>query len=166
MENAISHSDILFPSFLKNQRVYNLAEAYWRRFFHRLFDPKGVPFQEFYNKHFANGQKEYDANPIFDAYFPLQHKLVRIIQFFPEPDDLSLSGWIDHFPAAELDESQQPDPVDISRKNDPIPELVLSLAMTKKAVGQVEELLRRWVLEDIGEREVKGYLDELSERAC
>lgn len=162
MGNTISSSDILFPTFLENQRVYNLAEAYWRRFFHRLFDPGGIPFREFYNKHFANGQKEYDANPIFDAYFPQQHKLVRIIQFFPEPGELSLSGWIDHFPAAELDEDQQPEPVDASRKNDPIPELVLSLAMTRKAMAQVEGLLQNWVLEDVGESEMDRFLEELA----
>lgn len=162
MGNALSSSDILFPTFLEDQRVYNLAEAYWRRLFHRLFGEKGVPFLEFYSKHFANGQKEYDANPIFDAYFPQQHKLVRIIQFFPEPGDMGLTGWIDHFPAAELDEDRQPEPTDVSRKNDPIPELVLSLAMTRKVMARMEGLLQYWILEDVGVGEMKQYLEELS----
>ncbi|MCB0558606.1 MAG: hypothetical protein H6573_26695 [Lewinellaceae bacterium] len=64
MESTINRSGILFPSFLEDQRVYNLAEAYWRRFFYRIFDLQGIPFQDFYNKHFANGQKEYDASLI------------------------------------------------------------------------------------------------------
>ena len=162
MENAISTNDITFSTFLENQRVYNLAEAYWRRFFQRLFGQQDVPFQGFYNKHFGNGQKIYDANPIFDAYFPLQHKLVRIIQYFPEPNDLFLTGWVDYFPSDELDDDQKPQPTNLSRKDDPIPELVISLAMTKKALLQVKELLEQWILEDIGREEMEQALKALN----
>ncbi|MCO6478451.1 MAG: hypothetical protein J5I94_17605 [Phaeodactylibacter sp.] len=152
----------MFSTFLENQRVYNLAEAYWRRFFQQFFSSQDVPFQDFYNRHFINGQKIYDANPIFDAYFPQQHKLVRIIQYIPEPDDWLLTGWIDRFPADELDNDQKPHPTDSSRKDDPIPELVLSLAMTKKNLVQVKELLGQWILEDINGEEMEKILKALN----
>lgn len=83
----------LYKNFLQDQRIYNLTEACWRRFFQRLFGPQEVPFRSFYNKHYVNGQKIYEANPVFDAYFPQQHKLVRIIQYLPEPGDLLLTGY-------------------------------------------------------------------------
>lgn len=162
MENAVSTTDIMFPAFLENHRVYNLAEAYWRRFFQRLFVPQEVPFRSFYNKYYANGHKIYEANPILDAYFPQQHKLVRIIQYLPEPGDLLLTGWTSDFPADELDDDQRPLPTDRSRRDHPIPELTLSLAMTKKNLVKVEELLQQWIFEDLDKEEMEQVLSSLN----
>lgn len=158
MEAVIKNNDILFPSFLEDQRVYNLAEAYWRRRFDALFTPSGIVFYPFYSRHFGNGQKIYDGNPIFDAYFPAFHKLIRILQYLPEPGEPLCSAWTDSWPIEEMNEAEKPSFIPPSRQNQPIPELVLDLALTSETRDWAERLIRAWIIQGLNKEDMKQMI--------
>lgn len=157
MEAQINNEPLLFPTFLENRSVYNLAEAYWRRVFRQLFQPQGTAFQSFYNQ--AN--KDFSGNPIIVAYFPKQHKLVRIIQVVPGPDDLRFDAWIDTLEVKELEPNQRPTPTLPELALMPVPELVIHLGMTKTTVHLTIRLLRQWIMEDVSAQTMKGSIDQI-----
>ncbi|MDX1666930.1 MAG: hypothetical protein R3350_06865 [Saprospiraceae bacterium] len=160
MATEMTKDKPLYITFLEDRRVYNLVEAYWRRLFHGLFDEANFSFHPFYNKHFRNGQKEYDANPIFDAYFPARHKLVRILQEMPEPDAPPLTAWIDHWPAAEMDAAERPRPDDPEKALMPIPELVIALSLSRETAALTRCFLKQWILEDFNAEEMEKAIEE------
>lgn len=164
MAPEIKNNRLLFASFLENPRIYNLVEAYWRRLFHRLFSPEGLSFHSFYNTRYANGEKMYDANPIFNAYFPDRHKLVRIIQDIPDPGEVPVAAaWLDSFPTPELDDNLKPNPTDPEKKNQPIPELAIALSLTPGTARTAQQWLRKWIIEDYSPAVMKREIDELAQ---
>lgn len=134
----------LYPTFLENKRVYNLNQAYWRRLLTDIIKDTDLSFQSYLNPLGANGQKEYDGNPIFDAYFPSLSKAIRIIQDVPEDDSNDLSAWIDHI---ELEEGKPA-----------IPELVIAVTLTQDTASQAQELIRQWIVADVSVVEMKEIL--------
>lgn len=128
-------SNNLYPSFLENKRVYNLNQGYWRRLLTDLIKDTDLTFEPYLNPVDANGQKEYDGNPIFNAYFPSLRKAIRIIQDVPEGDAAELSAWMDH--------------IDIEENQPPIPELVLAVTLSRETSAQAQRLMEQWVLENV-----------------
>ena len=161
MAVTVNNDELLYASFLDDHRTYQLVVSYWHRLFKEILANTELPFQPFYNKHYKNGQKDYSANPIFDAYFPDRHKLVRIIQYLPESGDRLFSAYIEHWPIANMTEEQRPCPTDPSQALQPIPELVIALALTKETSVTAEELIQKWVKEDVSEIEMKKNIDLL-----
>lgn len=157
---ALDEQHILFRTFLEDHRTYHLVEGYWKRLFKALFAEKNIPFQPFYTKRSRSGRKLYHANPIFDAYFPEQHKLVRIIQYLPEPDDLLLSAYLDHWDIAEMEPDNQPRPADAAKALTPVPELVISLALTRETAAAARNLLRQWIVNDLNEEAMERVIEE------
>jgi hypothetical protein len=156
MDAEIKRDDLLFPSFLENRRIYNLAEAWWRRLFRKLFSSADLSFHTFYNNRYVSGEKIYGGNPIFNAYFPDRHKLVRIIQEIPEPGaEPAVAAWLDSFPTSELDDARKPDPTNPELKNEPIPELVIALSLTRGTAHMAQEWLRQWIVEDLSPAEMQ-----------
>ena len=64
MENKI-----LYPNFLENKRTYNLAQGAWKRLLNKVLKDFGYTYTPYLNE-LQNGKKEYDGNPIFNAYIP------------------------------------------------------------------------------------------------
>ena len=135
MENSLTHPKYLFPTFLEDKKVFNLAEAYWRRMITTIAQEANAPFHSYINHYDSKGRKEYDANPIFDAFFPSLHKAVRIIQDEPETDAPGLATWMD---TITLNEGQPP-----------VPELVIALALSRETAATARELIRKWVVEGL-----------------
>lgn len=159
MDAEIKLNDLLFPSFLENHRIYNLAEAWWRRLFRRLFSSAGLSFASFYNSYYSTGEKIYGGNPIFNAYFPDRHKLVRIIQEIPEPGvEPAVAAWLDSFPISELGDDKKPQPANPEIKNEPIPELVIALSLTRGTAHTAQKWLRKWVVEDLSLAEMQRMI--------
>lgn len=137
---------VLFPAFLEDHEVYQQAEAYWQMLFEALFTTKDIPFHRYYNTISPAGEKDYTGNPIFDAYFPRQHKLVRVIQFIAtEADQPRFDFWEDAWPTAELDPPLRPIPHDPAKSLEPVPELVISLELSTDTAEQARQLLQQWV---------------------
>lgn len=155
MDAQLNNEPLLFPTFLENRSVYNLAEAYWRRVFRQLFQPLGVAFQSFYNQ--AN--KDFSGNPIIVGYFPMQHKLVRVIQVIPDLDDLRFDAWIDTLEVKELEPHQRPTPAQTELALMPVPELVVHLGMTKTTVHLAIRLLRLWIIENVSVDTMKAEIN-------
>jgi hypothetical protein len=125
------------------------AERYWQQRFTQLLAPHGLSHQPFYNKYAAGGQKIAVGNPIFDAYVPQRHKLVRIIQYdLAEAEGELLSFYTDAWPTAQMAPELRPRPAEPAKRDAPIPELVIALFLSGETVLQVEELVRGWVIED------------------
>lgn len=137
MENSLTQPKYLFPTFLEDKKVFNLAEAYWRRMITAIAEEANAPFQPYINHHDSKGRKEYNANPIFDALFPSLHKAVRIIQDEPEAGAPDIATWMD---TIELEEGQPP-----------VPELVIALALSRESAAAARELIRQWVVEGFSE---------------
>jgi len=159
MAVSLEPSDVLYPAFLADHRIYHLVEGYWKRLFDQVLADTGLRYRRFYNQRTGSGRRLYDANPIFDAYFPGRHKLVRILQYLPEPDDPLFFAYLDAWPAAEPDDDPRPRPDDPAKALDPIPELVLSLALTRETAAKAKTLLRHWVVADVSEKEMEAWID-------
>jgi hypothetical protein len=144
MAADVKSNKVLYPSFMESARVYNLAEGYWQRMARQLAAEAGLAFQRFYRNRHANGEKIYEGNPIFDAYFPERHKLVRIIQYLPEPGDRPISAWLGSWPAGAAPGGA----VSPEKQGAAIPELVISLALTRETAAIARRLLRQWIVED------------------
>ena len=159
--STLNDHPLLYPTFLEDYRTYHLVEAYWRRRLDQLLADSGITYHAFYNKRYANGQYIYDANPIFDAYFPARHKLVRIIQFYPESGDPLIEAYLDHWPVKEMDPGKRSRPADPSKSLAPIPELVIDLALTRATAEQALQLIQQWIVEDRPEEEMEGLVEEV-----
>jgi hypothetical protein len=129
-------SKYLYASFLEDKRVYNLAQAWWGRLLTGLASERKLEFRPYLNPRPASGRKEYDGNPICNAYFPTLDKAVRIIQEGPEEEPASLSAWLD---TAEIHEA-----------GPETPELVIALELSRATATRARALLRRWLVEDVG----------------
>lgn len=144
METSLKNSKYLFSSFLENKNAFNLSQAYWGRMIKSIAREKGLSFQPYLNPYDGAGQKEYGANPIYDAYFPSLQKAVRIIQDTPEEGPRDITAWINYF---EIEEDQPE-----------MPELVIAIALSQESAGTARELLRKWLLDGLSGEEMGGFL--------
>lgn len=159
MATILNNKQLLYSGFLDDHRTYHLVVAYWQRLFQQLLSATKLTFHPFYTKQDGSGQRDYGGNPIFDAYFPDLHKLVRIIQYLPESGDQLISAYLDHWPAAEMAAEQRPQPTDPDRSLAPIPELVIAIALTRETSTLAQELIRQWVLEDASEADMEEIIE-------
>jgi len=139
-----------FSDFLENKKVFNLAEAYWRRIVTAIAQERGCSFRPYLNHLGADGRKEYDANPIFEAFFPELNKAVRIIQDRPQQGKMDISGWLDQL---ECEEGRPP-----------TPELVLALALSRETAKAARQLLHRWIVDDCTPQEIKKEIPKVNFR--
>lgn len=143
------NNKFLFTAFLADKKVFNLAEAYWRRLVSAVAEEAEVDFYSYLNHYDAQGRKEYDPNPIFDAYFPRLRKAVRIIQEEPEPGAPDIGAWVDE--------------IELKEDTAPVPELVIALALSRETAATDRELIRKWVGEEVARREMEKVIGDLSE---
>lgn len=127
-------SKYLYASFLEDKRIYNLAQAWWGRLLTGLAAERKLEFRPYLNPRPASGRKEYDGNPICNAYFPSLDKAVRIIQEAPEEEQASLSAWLDT--------------IEIHETGAETPELVIALELSRTTASRARGLLLRWLVED------------------
>ena len=120
----------LFVGFLESKRLYNLTAAYWHRMVYKIAEEKQLEFQPYINLYDTHGHKEYDANPIFSAFFPGLNKAVRIIQDEPEADAPDLTYWEDRI---ELKVAH------------PTKELVIAVALSVSSAAEAKRLIADWL---------------------
>lgn len=155
------NKNLLFPSFLEDPQEYGQAKSFWQKFFNELLNSIELPFHPFYNTQNHKGEDFSDGNPIFDAYLPSSHRLIRIIQFLPEPGDLPITAWIDKVDPSLLEEALQPKPDNPSLQEQVIPELVIHLALSKRTVQLAEQLINYWVVEKLDTEAMEKAIDKL-----
>lgn len=140
---------IQFPDFLTNPSSYQKVQEFWKETL-KQYLPKGEEaWQPFYNNPILDG------NPIFSAWLPQQQKLVRIIQFLPEPGDLLFSSWIDQWQGDFPKHITQQPP-----GKPPIPELVLELALTPETQQLAKTMMHLWIYLDQPPKEIRNFLIE------
>lgn len=150
METYLRKSKYLYSSFLDDKKIYNLSQAYWGRMIRFIAREKGLSFQHYLNPYDGAGRKEYEANPIYDAYFPALCKAVRIIQDTPEEGAPDITAWINNF---EIEEGQPE-----------TPELVVAIALSQESAGMARELLRKWLLDGLSGKEMERAFEEIVKR--
>jgi hypothetical protein len=137
---------ILYSSFLKQKNIYNLNSGYWKRKLLRKLDLKISPENRYISNKKSDGKNFYDGNPIF-SYIE-NNKAFRIIQ--ENPEDLSsfsgvklIDAWIDKLYKSE---------------NLQIPELVISLYLTKETVDKTIELVKEFRVDNLNKENIDEYL--------
>ncbi len=137
---------ILYSSFLKEKNIYNLNSGYWKR---KLFKKLNLKFSienQYVSNKKSNGKNFYDGNPIF-SYIE-KNKAFRIIQEDPEElynySDIKLiDAWIDKLYKSE---------------NSNIPELVISLYLTRETVDKTIELINKFLFDNLNKENIEEYL--------
>ncbi len=132
---------VLYQNFLEDKNIYNLAQASWGRVLASLLKDFDYTHSPYLNDR-QNGKKEYDGNPIFNAYIPEIKRAVRIIQVSPEEEGDDISGWIDN----------------IQLKNKNTKELVLDLKLTKEAKQRARQLISAWIEAELDEKRMGEIL--------
>jgi len=140
---GMEKSMVLYANFLTNKRVYNLAQAYWKRLFDRLAKACGFAWSPYINQ-MQGGKKEYDGNPIFSAYVVSKNRAVRIIQAAPEEGSMEISVWVDS--------------IELKDGKSPVPELVMDVVLSPATKDLAEKLVEGWLAEGWTEKEIQKML--------
>jgi len=137
---------ILYNSFLKEKNIYNLNSGYWKRKLLNKLDLKFSLENQYVTNKKSNGKNFYDGNPIF-SYIE-NDKAFRIIQ--ENPEDLSnynniklIDAWIDKLYKSE---------------NRQIPELVISLYLTRETVDKTIELIKEFRFDNLNKDNIERFL--------
>lgn len=142
----------LYRDFLYSKKIYNLNEGFWTKTLNRIIkgvcttdDKTSKGFRKWLKTTYANNEKFYDANPIFNALCETQNKAIRIIQEALETvDNIEISAWIE----------------DTKVNGQNISELVISLELSKEASKIAEDLIRYWILETTDNTKMLELIEE------
>jgi len=135
---------ILYADFLENKRVYNLAQGAWKRLLNKVLKDFGYTYTPYLNE-LQNGKKEYDGNPIFNAYIPEIKRAIRIIQVSPKEEGDDISAWVDDIALSQSKHTK---------------ELVLDLKLSKKVKKIAEKLIGEWINQQLDDATVNNLLSE------
>lgn len=137
---------ILYNSFLKKKNIYNLNSGYWKKKLLKNLDLKFSIENQYISNKKQDGKNFYDGNPIFSHIE--NNKAFRIIQ--EDPEDLSnfknvklIDAWIDKLHKTE---------------NHTLPELVVSLYLTRETVEKTIELIKAFRFDDLNKENINQYL--------
>ena len=139
-------AEVLYANFLADKRVYNLAQASWKRLFDRMAETNGFSYSPYINQ-IQGGRKEYDGNPIFSAFIASKNRAVRIIQLEPEAGGLDISAWVDT--------------IELFKGKTPVQELVLDVVLSKQGKELARKLIDGWLTEGWTAKDVDRLLDHL-----
>jgi len=132
---------LLYHNFLNDKKIYNLAVAYWQRYFDLLLGKNN--YQAYLTTGFVNGQKFYDGNPMFTALLTNSDRAVRIVQEEAEADELEIGAWLDR--------------VELPEKN--VNELVIHLVLSKESLQIAREWIQKWLLDKINTAEMQKIIE-------
>lgn len=122
----------LYPSFLRDDREYQLSEDHWLRLWAQL-DPRAVDEFGWQQPWFQPLPRSLgEGNPIFSAVSPLLRRGIRVIQHEPTESGLEIQAWPDFFGGTSSDSGS-------------IAELVISCALSDMASSVALSLIVPWV---------------------
>lgn len=141
---------ILYKNFLTEKNIYNLNTGYWKRKLLKNLDIKFSIEKQYIKNRKPDGTNFYDGNPIFS--YVENGKAFRIIQEnFYEINSLEnyneirpIEAWIDKLYLNNNDLS--------------IPELVISLYLTRETVYKCIELIKLFRFDVLNKENIEGYL--------
>ncbi len=125
----------LFKNFLNDKRVYHLNENYYQNLFTEVLNKKVQPF---YNTTFGNGNKFYNANPMFSALH--DNRIIRIIQKEPSHQP-HFKAYLDTF--------------------DNLDELVIVLELTDQFGPVIRQLAQQWLVEKSSKQCIKALINSI-----
>lgn len=148
----------LYNSFLKDKRIYNLNQGYWKRVFKKKLNEELMMDNILFMNVDKEGSKIYDANPIFTYINQERTRAVRIIQ-----DDTSLATRNcengDFFISAWIDSITLYDKAGDNNEGTAVEELVIALYLTRETVDTSMKLVTRWLSFDLNEDAISQILD-------
>ena len=139
--------NIQFPNFLEDVRDYELLTTFWTQLLHQL------PIEGDWHPLYQNPSR--DGNPIFSAWLPRQGKLLRIIQFLPEPGDQLCAAWLDDWQGDWPEGLPTPD----NLAEQPVPELVIELSATEETLQLARTLIFLWLVVDLPKEEMERLIN-------
>ena len=138
----------LFPNFLNNKLEYQICRSYWEAKMKYLFDKNGISdYTPYLNTTFANGQEQYNGNPIINLHIKTRNKAIRIVQEEPETENVEISSWTNKI---EID-------------NLPATELVICLELSPETELITFDLIEKWIVNDYSLTTIEKYIDFLLE---
>lgn len=143
LQNSLTMEDILYYNFLHDPSIYNLAQGAWSRVVQKIAKEGELSLEPYINTS-NNGQKEYDGNPIFNAFIPELKKAVRIIQVDPNEEGDEITAWVD---TIELPTAQQP-----------VAELVIDLKLTRSSKEIARYFIEMWLLHNLDQQQIDEVL--------
>lgn len=137
---------MLYPDFLENEVSYDAAQAMWADRLDTLAVQYNFSYALYLNESLANGEKDRDGNPIFNAWIPSINRGVSISQEVPEGEDLYIQGYLDRIE----DFDGLPD----------FDELVIDLVLSEETKAIAETWIHAWLVEQVDKGTMDKLLDE------
>jgi len=134
----------LFKNFLEDKQVYQNNVVYWKHILTKIIKNKSESY-DWIEPQFANSESFFDGNPMVSLICHSPKKAIRIIQEEPESNSLEISAWVDNFYLSE---------------EESIKELVISLELSFESTILVENLIKKWILEDLKDSQMSNFIDE------
>lgn len=143
---------LLFKQFLNDKNIYNLNVSYWRIKLQKALDEKISSQNQLIKNLNEKGKNFYDGNPMFSFYSKAKGKAIRVIQedpvFVENYTDIKLiEAWITKIHVIGKENSEQE-----------VPELVVSIFLTRNTVEKCVQLAREWFYGDLTKSNLKSRL--------
>jgi predicted ATPase len=150
---------VLYQEFLNDKKIYNLNVGYWRNKLQNALSEKISSGDQLIKNIDDKGKNFYDGNPIFSYYSPKMDKAIRVIQLDPT--------YIETYSEIKLIEAWITK-IFVAKKNaleNEVPELVISLFLTKSTVDSCTQLAKEWFFGDLTQLNLHNRLGENAEKS-
>ncbi len=134
----------LFPNFLTSELEYRICKSYWETKIEYLLQKSNIiNIEQYLNTKFANGQEQFNGNPIVNFYVKSKNKALRIVQDIPETETVEISAWTNKFKTDDLNTT----------------ELVISLELTPESEQITYDFIKKWFINDYSASVMEKYID-------
>ncbi|MEM9888805.1 MAG: hypothetical protein AAF849_23115 [Bacteroidota bacterium] len=142
--------EISYANFMDNSIVYDAMQMLWYDLLNSLALKHDFAYKPYLNSLLANGEKDRDANPIFNTFIQESNRAVRIIQIPEEEQQAThIQAYLNVFGDEEYDEKV-------------IDELVIHLVYSETARNLTKDWMKAWLVDGIEKEEMETLLEEQS----
>ncbi|MEM9847635.1 MAG: hypothetical protein AAF847_07085 [Bacteroidota bacterium] len=142
--------EISYANFMANPIVYDAMQMLWYDLLNSLALEHDFAYKPYLNSLLANGEKERDANPIFNTYIQEPSRAVRIIQI---PEEEKQATHIQAYLNVSGDEEYDEEIID---------ELVIHLVYSETARILTKNWMKAWLVDGMEKEEMEVLLEEQS----
>lgn len=125
----------LYSDFLKDKKVYNLNEAFYKRLLKAV---TGSQPEHYFKKVYGNGQKIYDDH-IFSTMY--NDRILQVIQLEPVSEQPFLKARVQKW-------------------DNQLDMLVLSLELSDAVKPDLEKIIRAWLVEGIASKKINELIEK------
>jgi hypothetical protein len=138
----------LYTNFMDDPIVYDAMQMVWYDLLHDLALEHEFTYRPYLNSLLPNGEKDRDANPIFNTYLPASSRAVRIIQI-PNSEEQAtpIQGYLNVFGDEEYEDEI-------------IDELVIHLVYSETSRIIARNWMRAWLVDGVEKGEMERRFEE------